>query len=274
MLSRGEAKTFGHVGLGGRRWLTLTALLLALLCGSVSAAEEAPEPSDAGVTRTAVSSAEKPPEEPIQILTTKFRSAEEIEDELTDLLPELREYVKAGEQNVLVVRALPPELREVVERLILLFDVPEKTYLLRVRLILAHPVDELRTGLPRELEDLAALLSSVFTFKQYELLDDAVMVSQTGGRGSIRLAGGEYQLEFGARYEPSGKGGSFAFDRFKLERRIVEEEGPDRDETEVDVLSTSFRVRSNRAIVVGASRAEAGSDVALVVVLTVTPLAD
>ena len=258
MLSRSEARTFRHAGQGRRRWLKVLDLLFALLCGTVGAAEE-------------------PPEDSIQVLVTKFRSAEEIEDELTDLLPELREYVKAGEQNVLVVRTLTPELREVVERLILLFDVPEMTYQLRVRLILAHPLGGTAgPRVPRELEDLTALLGSVFTFKRFELLDDAVLMTRTGSPGSIRLAGGEYQLEFLAGYEPSaraqaGEGGYFAFDPFELQRRIVEEEDLDRDETEVNVLTTSFRVRSNSSIVVGASRAEAGTDVALVVVLTVTP---
>lgn len=281
MLSGSEAGTLGRVGVAWRRWLTVTALLLALLCGTVGAAEEAPEPIEVEIPRTPLSPAgERPvwtwtwvsgPEGHVSVVTKR----EDVGDAVGAIYQVFRD-LKPGPHNVLVIEGeeLPPGmLADVLEEL---FNVPEVTYQLRVRLILAHPSGAPQSGVPRELEDLAALLSSVFTFREYELLDDAVMIAQTGSRGSMRLAGGEYQLEFMARYEPSagaqaGEARSFAFDPFKLERRIVEEEGPDRDETEVDVLSTSFRVRSNSSIVVGASRAEAGTDVALVVVLTVSP---
>ncbi len=280
-MSRRETTRSRRSGSNCSRWLMALALLVGGVLGCVGAAEEGPEPIDVGVARTPLSPAgERPlwtwtwvsgPEGHVSVVTKR----EDVGDAVGAIYQVFRD-LKPGPHNVLVIEGeeLPPGLlADVLEEL---FNVPEMTYQLRVRLILAHRSGAPQAGVPRELEDLATLLGSVFTFKHFELLDDAVMIAQTGSPGSMRLAGGEYQLEFMARCEPSGgaqagEARSFAFDRFKLERRIVEEEGPDRDETEVDVLSTSFRLRSNSSIVVGASRAEAGTDVALVVVLTVSP---
>ncbi len=273
MLSGSEAGTLGRVGVAWRRWLTLTALLLALLFGSVHAAEERPEPIEVGVARTAVSTAE----EPIRILTTKFRSAEEVAEAMYQVLPRLREGLRPGPHNVLVIEVedLPPGFAGVVEELLKRFDVPEETFQLRIRLI--RGVRERGAALPEELADIAGLLRSVFKFEQYLLQDDSVTVARTGSRTSMRLAGGLGELEFLARYEPppegrTNEGGSFAFDQFALTTlRTEEREDGSKYEKPVPFLTTSFRARSNAPLVVGACGDGKDMSTGLIFVLTVTP---
>lgn len=260
MLSRGEAKRRGHVGLGGRRWFTGTALLLALLCGTVGAAEEAPE-------------------ENIRILTTRFRSAEDVADAIWQVLPDLHQSVRPGPQNVLVAQGLTADLADVVDELLKRFDVPEETFQLRIRLIEAVRGEE-TVELPKELKDIAGLLGSVFRFTNYALLDDAVMVAQTGSRSSMGLAGGLGQVDFLAHYEPppegpTREGGSFAFDEFAVTTfRTEEREDGSKYEKPVPFLTTSFRVRTNGSLVVGGSTQGEQIASAIIVVLTVVTPAD
>lgn len=220
-----------------------------------------------------------------EIFTVRSRPAQEVAEALGVALPDLKPNIRVAPQNTLVVRGLSPELRAVLQQLIDRFDVPEVTFEVRARLILASSDYKQRQPVPEELRDLADLLGSVFTFKKYELLDEVLLRAQAGVATTAVLDGGRYQLRFTARHQPAGEGpsaeaGFFAFDTFVLARRDVvrieeERRGKQTVRKEImgyrPVLETSFRAGSEKPVVVGASRMGEGGR-ALIVVLKVTPV--
>jgi hypothetical protein len=243
-------------------WVTVSAVLLVVLLGSMSLAGEASQ-SDLGV------------------YTIKYRPAEEVAAALRGVIQDHTGRVRVAGPHVLYVVLLSD--KRLVDELVARLDVPEVAFQVRARLILAASDYKEMQPVPKELQDLAALLSSVFTFRKYDLLDEVVLAAKAGTPTTMVLAGGEYELQFTARHEPAGEqqpaaAGLFGFDTFVLGKRdVVRVEEEKRGGTSVrkeimgykPVLSTSFRAEADKPVVVGASRT-GDSGKALIVVLTVS----
>ena len=250
-------------GVSGPWLLGVLALAATLLAGSAVLAEDTPTAAP-------------------DIFTITSRPAQEVADILWVVLPDLKPNVRVGPQDILVVSGLSPELRTVVEQLISRFDVPQATFEVRARLILAASDYKQMQPVPKELQDLAGHLSSVFAFKKYEMLDDVFLTVKDGSPATTVLAGGMYQLQFTVRGEPpndggAGAAGSVAFRKFVLGKRdVVRVEEETRGDTTVrkeimgykPVLETSFWASTGTPMVVGSSRMGDDSK-ALIVVLTV-----
>jgi hypothetical protein len=244
-------------------WVTASAVLLVVLLGSAGLAGEAAQP-DLGV------------------YTLKYRPAEDVAAALRDVIQDGKYRVKVAGPHVLYVVVSPPDKR-LVDELVARLDVPDVAFQVRARLILAASDYKELQPVPKELQDLAGLLSSVFTFKKYDLLDEVVLAAKAGSPTTMVLAGGEYELRFTARHEPTGgqqpaAAGLFAFDTFVLGKRdVVRVEEEKRGGTTVrkeimgykPVLATSFRAEAEKPVVVGASRT-GDSGKALIIVLTVS----
>jgi hypothetical protein len=158
------------------------------------------------------------------------------------------------------------DLREkvdAVERLVKEYDVPLMRVEIVAKLIEASG-EKPQEDVSEAIRDIGSRLRNVLRFSSYKVLDTAVMEGLEGYPMSVAMAG-SYRLDCRLGYFlESGK--VIPMERFRLDRRNSAKPEGDSAAYQV-ILSTALNLLDGEEVMLGASRAEPGSDKALVLVL-------
>lgn len=147
-----------------------------------------------------------------------------------------------------------------IAKIIAEFDVPPRGFSFAVKLIRAR-ADVSAGSMAQEIGGLGAKLKSMFQFKDYALIDSAVITSVEGKPVSYRL-GDEYVLTFSIA--PVGVGDEMLLSPIALSRLKKNDQGRT---VSVPLYRASVPVALNQTLVLGASRDEASKNALILILL-------
>jgi hypothetical protein len=147
-----------------------------------------------------------------------------------------------------------------VAKIIAEFDVPPRGFSFAVKLVRAR-ADVAAGSMAQEIGGLGAKLRSMFQFKDYALIDSAVITGVEGKPVSYRL-GEEYVLTFSIG--PVGLGDELLLSPIALSRLKKNDQGRT---VSVPLYRASVPVALNQTLVLGASRDEASKNALILILL-------
>jgi hypothetical protein len=147
-----------------------------------------------------------------------------------------------------------------IARVIAGFDVPPRGFTFAIKLVRAR-ADVPAGSMAQEIGGLGAKLKSMFQFKDYALIDSAVLQGLEGHPISYKL-GEEYVVSFSIGL--AGAGDELMLSPFALSRVKKNEQGR---LITVPLYRTAIPVTLNQTLVLGASREEASKNALILILL-------
>lgn len=147
-----------------------------------------------------------------------------------------------------------------IGRVIAEFDLPPRGFSFAIKLVRAR-ADVPAGSMAQEIGGLGAKLKAMFQFKDYTLIDSAVLQGVEGRQVSYKL-GDDFQVSF--FIAPVGSGDELMLSPFALGRLKKNEQGKS---IVVPLYRTAIPVTLNQTLVLGASKEESSKNALILILL-------
>ncbi len=219
-------------------------------------------------------------EKETKVYEVKWRNVQDLEFMLTPFIDEARHVIANPSFRTITVIAAPP-VQAVIAQLIRKYDQPRRQVEFQFYLLRGYRVGEgVKDGVPEPVRAVLRDVSSLTTFKAFDLLDSPVVRAMEGGEVVVDSAGelvGRIGMSAPVVIAPESGKAEIRIDQFSLtyeaaSRPETKKEG----QTTVSFqfrpvrLQTAFSIKDGETIVIGSSRVQeagkAGGDAIVAVV--------